>query len=176
MSAPRRGKSGKAQPYMSARIPPQRVSPAAGPAPSPASVCRSGYQHGGWRNARESTHVFPSGGLFRHPNAGRLRLWKQCFDLRFNFLCAGSIAGDPAAFAFRAGFGHLAVVIAGVAQVRASAAAVVGERCLTPGTAQGVATVPAEDIRGRAAPVQEQNGLLVGFQHLADNDFLQYHD
>ena len=68
------------------------------------------------------------------------------------------------AAALRALLGHLAAVIAGMAD-QVSFTSVQGQRKVAARAFQAVAALAAENIGGRAAPVKKQDGLLVVFEH-----------
>jgi hypothetical protein len=79
-------------------------------------------------------------------------------QIALHLLGAGAVLADANAAASGAGFGHLALVVAIMAE-QETLRFMESEGDIAARAAQGMTAVPAEDIGSRAAPVQEQDGL-----------------
>jgi len=108
--------------------------------------------------------TFLAGG-FRVPAKGD-SLREQFVQGSFHPFRAGAILTDLAAFTLGTDRRHLTGVTAGVAE-QFHPVLMPGERQVAAWTAQGITAVPAEDIGAAAAPVEEENRLLIFLQHFA---------
>ncbi len=86
-------------------------------------------------------------------------------QLGLHLLGAGAILADACTATGGAGSGHFALVVAVMAEQDALGF-MEGEGDIAARAAHGVTAVPAEDVSSRAAPVQEQDRLLLALEHL----------